>query len=1774
MPGKASSTAATGGKGYTFADKAAAGLLVQMLARIFPLDAALGLISELHFETKESGRSLDDLHLLLQTGGSVSRWSISVKSNRQLTGKGFNCTFVMDVWAEWRSERGANFDQDSGLLGLVTGTVADGPLQDWDSLRKEAASTTPDRFVQRIDAAKLDRAQQISSKKRRIFASLYPVEHPDQTQREATARLAGRVHVLHFNEKKDEGRYINQCANLISSGTIEEGTKLWNALCQLAADNRGTGGYFDVPKLLRHLRGTFDLVDYPDFKADWKRLDALTADNLANVRSVLGDNILLDRSIEAASIFKNVEGHAVTVVAGESGSGKSALVRQLAQKPGRFGHVIWLSSTQLSKSSQNEISTSNGLRHALPDLIASSSRSASLLVIDALEKFEGEALLRIGELLRAVRDSNFTGWKVVISGHLQSWEKAQRVLLELGVTDFVRAELEPPSLSTIRSAVQALPGIGALFFRTELQPILRNLMVLDWVLRTNVGQGLSEDPRRHIGETDLINSIWDHWISRNRRLERDRLLRKLGEHEGEKLSGAVSVDSVDQTELQLLDDMSREDLVRIELPSVRFTHDLIGDWARFHMLAGQANGAIAKIKSLIQIPRWNRAVRLYAQSLVEGKEDLADWHKAIAELDAADAEAKLAKDLFLEALVFAANSVSLLEAVWPNLIADKGKLLSRLMDRLLLVATFPDPRFRTVVPEGDADLSESWFRIPMPVYWIPVLLVFSAHANDIAKVALAKGAEVCALYLRNMPVEMPARRQAAHLALVLARELQDRVAAWPYSGSGGKVVYEAMLLGAGEDPDSVVQVALEIAGRRPEPDHAVERRKREQVEAAEREKRWRKEHPEEDQRQRISARALPGVSYSPRQRRAPIPDGPQKRIPEGFRHAVMDWGALSEIMAHRPQAAKEILLAVCLEDPGHEEQGGIFHSFGLEHWQNGYPPIYFKGPFLTFLQRSPQAGLETIVKLSNIVSEQWMRVAGISRLGTAEREQFALKFKVGEKAVLWFGNGHVYNLHRDGGLEENTIACALMAVEKWLYDEVDAGHEIHNYVQYIFDNATSLAFAGVLISVGLYHPALFHGCLRPLLGNIHIYDCQSSAALNESFKGWSIGFAGRPQQEVQLAISWNGMPHRRVLLRDLVPKLLFENADTQAYLKESAAKWEKTQKPGTEDEREKLQLFLAKFRPESYELTSRQDDLIEIRAVLPEEVEQKRQVSQAESEFRLLSHGLALHARRTLNGQEALSADQLPEFFHRIQVLQHPEYSDLSQSETRYRLQSIAGGLAVLFINHRSWLSQNKDSEQWCFDVLRNLRDVDLDEHEGPESGDAGYNVETFLGEIGVFLLQERQDEWIKRIAFEGVTGFYYASTLFTMWRAHVCRKRLGGTFDELVHALLLWSALRRAAIREEGYHSQRAALPKYRGTLYARFLNGKLGRRLVTIEMAAKLGGHLIERIERKDPSAIARRQWERQREALDRKDRDRKANRDMAHIDYQVLQAGFSFLSAELTSESSDRRRAEGYIRQLFNLEMETLPILEGDDEGREIGGTAYEFDIWVMQQTAELLATFNSPEQARPFCEQVLRRGPAARYWTQDFLEAWITVTLPKIADRSIFVEIWKGMVDYTFSLPAWIGRRPGIWYQAEGLSVDLMGLREPAVKVLGRKEYVDLVKEMAPTFKRWGDQWLKYASVATWFANFLTTESGRSLLAQGIQQLSPLISSFADSDWERDSLAPTLTAALAAAWKHMPSEIAGDPPLRNAFLHILTELCARSVAEAVHLRDRVSQIITIS
>jgi hypothetical protein len=136
---------------------------------------------------------------------------------------------------------------------------------------------------------------------------------------------------------------------------------------------------------------------------------------------------------------------------------------------------------------------------------------------------------------------------------------------------------------------------------------------------------------------------------------------------------------------------------------------------------------------------------------------------------------------------------------------------------------------------------------------------------------------------------------------------------------------------------------------------------------------------------------------------------------------------------------------------------------------------------------------------------------------------------------------------------------------------------------------------------------------------------------------------------------------------------------------------------------------------------------------------------------------------------------------------------------------------------------------------------------------------------------------------------------------------------------------------------------------------------------------------------------------------------------------------------------------------------------------------------------------------------------------------------------------------------------------------MGLQERAASVLGQTKHRELVIMMAPTYEKWGSQWLKFGSVAAWFAHFLPTESGRVLLGQGIKQLAEALPSFEDRDWHHHSLALMLTDALAACWNYSSQEVESQPDLKKAFLGMLATLCARQIPEALHLRNKVSETL---
>lgn len=141
--------------------------------------------------------------------------------------------------------------------------------------------------------------------------------------------------------------------------------------------------------------------------------------------------------------------------------------------------------------------------------------------------------------------------------------------------------------------------------------------------------------------------------------------------------------------------------------------------------------------------------------------------------------------------------------------------------------------------------------------------------------------------------------------------------------------------------------------------------------------------------------------------------------------------------------------------------------------------------------------------------------------------------------------------------------------------------------------------------------------------------------------------------------------------------------------------------------------------------------------------------SQKDRELRSLSLALAVRARQYLSGGATLEPQFLPGFAAQLRRLADWAPVDPERLPEHYRINSLAGGVAVLIVQHRRWLSQNPEMEEWCLDTLRRLKPAENSEFDSPSSL-LDHTAESFLGEAGVALLLESREEWVLRLAFGG----------------------------------------------------------------------------------------------------------------------------------------------------------------------------------------------------------------------------------------------------------------------------------------------------------------------------------------------------------------------------------------------------------------------------------------
>jgi len=1804
MAKRAAPVTLTGGDGFNFEDRVAARFLVDMLAGSVPFGIDFGCIVKIDWQVRDTGRLLDDLAITMSGTNGQHVAELSIKSHRQVTSSGFPSNFVEAAWEEWLHVESNSFDKHSDLLVLITGEIANDVQETWSTLLRQARATSPDRLINRLqEPAQVD-GSQMSETARELFKSLQcPVslQGHGQTGETAAVEILRQIRILHFDFESDPSRdfahAIADCQRLLNASSIGEGQTLWNALVRFAAEHRGMGGSLDLPTLLSKLRATFHLVNHPDFASDWKAIKQSTDDVFSDVRSEVGANTTIERDQEVREIANVLNAWGVCLAAGESGCGKSALSKRVSEE--FYDTAIAILPADCEVDRLHQLNERFGIIHPLIEVLLS-TRGRCLLVLDSLERFTERGLRIAGRLVsKILSDSRCSHVHVLM---LMQHDSTQRVVTRLSEAGIDQSKLDitpigPPPEDAIKQVLQNLTGIPWTTLHVELRPLLRNLKILDWVVRA-AQSGRELGTANLTGLISLIDYLWSRWIeSDDRGIAGGGLLKKISVIEASGLDVGVPLTTLEYSEQQALVSLTSADLLKRRAERIKFSHDLLGDWARLRVLIGEDPTGSREGIQRCAMARWHRAVRLFGRWLLSQTDGVRKWSAAISRAEEIGTdEGTVIRDLLLESVVVSENSRALLSMGWSVLCEEDGRLLKLLLDRFMFVATIPDLRLpKLITNQNITPQVEVAFRVPLWPYWGAVLATLDEHCGIVCRLVPNEAARICKLWLEKTPFEIasgtsfPFRDHAAKVGLSVAREFQAQRAEGQYlSKAEEQTAYQAALLAAHDLPDEVSTFALEMAHRKPASEEIQVRAEAARIAAEKKRRQWEEENPD-----RVEQLRLLGESPLPLgERVGPWPDGPLERVQKAFREAVFDNTAILHLANERPDTAFEVLLAVCIEPPHHENSWGsdLKDDCGLESWRDHDPAMYFQGPFLSLFRLCPDQGVDFALKLINFATKRWtakelryrQRRSSVSSeiRGLIEvDDNLEVTVQVGESSKVWFGDRRLFRWYLDWPIDCRIIPCVLMALEKWVYEQLDAEQNVDHILHKIVSRSESVAFAGMLIDVGKRNPELFLTSLRPLLSASTFYLWEPRILMERSTTPLGLmGWWRQPRDLVELARKWHSAPHRKRELSRIAICLMFKYPEMETFFQECRANW--TQEIETVQSPDNLQILIALFDRGNYREELVEGNQIRFEFVLPAILAAKAQkdVKRADDSMRLM--GFPIDCRRILDGEKDLPAADCQGFWETARQIEKQAVT--GEDEIAHKAAAISGAVAVLVNLHLDWIECDPERMKWCLQKLQQIVNNPPKRRQFDVPDSAGdWDWDCFVAEAGVGLLKIAPDNpFVRDLVATGIAGYHYGTTQKTMKLANRYRQSLLEGFDLMQQLAIRWSLVRRLRLQSEHYLSEATswkktddADPKLSEIFTALkavaerwreehiriidwFVEGK--PLPTTFADVGREGSEEVEAV--LDIRFPARKQ---QPQPEQKNQHRRRARRKDLGIDGEVVSAAFSWLGEALLVSRTERRQCVLHVKDLVEVVLSSIQIDDDDD----VDGLPGEFDGWVFGLTSKAIVAMDDEDDPPSLWKPILSLTNEAHDWTKRFFWYWFSDGYSSSPDTKTFMRRWSEMITFALSSPVWDPERVQNSMLAEKV-FELMGYHLGIHTIASDPAFSENLADLIPLYDAAAQKWFSLSRVVNGFARNLSETGYDRILCHGICWLHRAMPNSNDYQfWREHEIESNLISALHRCWERYHESVCLDRELQSAFLGLLTAISSRGNHAAMALRDRL-------
>lgn len=1705
-------TELTSGKGFDFEDLVGAWLTTYMLStsQIIPNEPTL--IKAIHFQTGNNGWIFDDILVELSDGKKSFKLALSVKSNKQFTSQKAPDDLVEDMWKQFSNEN-TPFNSKCDYLGIVTAPLSGAAKTSLNSLLTKSRYLPEGDLQKQIDKAKLAKNVCLLHKSFNCPSTLMDVANKLNLNTDKVLKRFKAYQCDFYDQaSSSEAQAINNIKNILVDPSASNATEVFEKICSLVKRFRVNGGVITPQIAASYIARDTQLKIAPEFTSDLEKLKAYSISSMSRVESSIGNQVSLLRTEEMLKINNSISSSNVSVVLGDSGSGKSALVKRFALS---HENTVWFESSLFEYNSLH--TAENGafqLDNPWVELAAEITSKYQILVIDAVDQlWKPKYFSTLAEFLEPILSGNTSSLKIIITCQSFHWQRVQRELLKIGN---VIATANPVSLSDISKAditilKSQFPQFAKLLVTESVSKFLLRPKILDLFSKL---LPLSLAKSHHWrSEVELINWYWESEISSSTNgAMKESFLIKLSKLQADNLANATQVTMFEVSELSVLEELERSQICYRKKGKIYLAHDIYSDWFKQRTLVDELASSPSFLESCIKNPQWHRAISLFGSELVQNEHETSTWKDIIT--SALASKNFLLVDLLLEAIIHSSNSYELLLRHWEMLTTNRAVLLDRFFKRFLYVATEANKQTMGLakqfnVSELDASLLN---RIPVWLMWPGVLMLIIKKQDQLIELSPKNTVDICKLWITNTQKDYPYRKEVSEVVMKIGwRALQSnqhyrRHNEWiGHDPSNTSFFYEAVLSCATENKLEVIKFAYCASGiEEPTaelpPDPAPK--------------------PITDPLvlERLEELSTPYDFWHNEAEELPlIEDGSPHKRDGSFQELVLETSSFINLILMASKDAANIILANCIRSPGAKYRDSSFDidkGYGLTGKSlTLFPPFYTKTPFLQLLIISPEQGKRVILRLTEIATTEWFYEESKRRENDKQNmfdEGYPLSVNLSINGIAkeYYGERRWMHACRNTTIVPQLLTCALMSLEKWLSDKLDNGEDIYQELEVLLTKSNSLAIVGVCIQLAKKESSLFKGVLLELLMCpwIFVYDLHHTIS---DERHQMIGHGMREtEHQFKEAQKWHLREYRKtqldtIIFRKIITDKEFENR-VKTKLIPAMQNW--LNKTTKDDEHYVFILRLMhQFELKNWTIFENENGNIQFEFHAPKELLELQRKDETYFEAKQLILHLPHKCLAILNSNEQLDETEFQTIFDKLANIE----SDTFEKEDDYLflVRSVCAVAAIVILKKEQLPTLYKEHGETCKSVL--LHFPSNPPRQKLQIAESNFEIEwdRFCARaLPKLLTKNNNDKQVRTAITHICLGSHYEALGVLISRCFQLREQLQEEFYRLLNLVNFWSTLR---------HRIRIATN-----------DNTWGKEPLTTEQLDARAVLLANKfIDKKLPTKLP--EWSNLQSIYiqyrNGKTNTREFPQVYRKVDCHVVMYGYAWLPP-LNEATSVKEKNDWYKTycQLSLVLWERL-ICELDESG-EVNGTPYKIDSWIIEKIANTLLHC-SKNEARKLWEPVLSLGAAAEYWLSDLMQKFFDQLLKKNVNQELFMSIWRDMLSFAKHSEAWSSQGSN-WHKRHKVWEAIFGLESFTAGLIWKQDNSDLIRSMRDEFSYYAENQLASYQVDH-FAHFLNTTSGKVLSLDGVSWIYQHMSKHKSSCLElrvQDSINDLITSIL--------------------------------------------------